>query len=223
MPIYDPAQDIRENPIPRRILSLVEAIAFYDLNIKVRCINIPSKSEFDCLDFKVSSDNIWSSSSIELLRVEKTIERWCIVLMEEANMIQRAALSLHTISRVTPLTQKAVYELKYASALDYMQRVTEWQTTNQTTDYPSSSQVSVPSMIKSEADVTGDPYFGLAYMIVLNWEDSQNSLKDFFGLIEGERRATKARIKACTTVAELEAVAWANWPYYNGNPPTATE
>lgn len=223
MAIHDPAQDIRDNPIPRRILSLVEAITAHDPSILVRSVNIPSKSEFDCLEFKVPSKNVWSSSSIELLRVEKTIERWCIILMEEANMIQRAALSLHTISRVTPLTQKTVYELKYASALDYVQRVTEWQTTNQTTDYPSTSQVSVPSMIKSEADVTGDPYFGLAYMIVLNWEDSQNTLKEFFGYIEGERRAAKARVKACTTVAELEAVAWANWPYYNGNPPTATE
>ncbi|SBV38341.1 hypothetical protein BN7874_172 [Phage NCTB] len=224
MSTYDVAAELRDSPLNRRVLSLVEVIAIQDPSIRVRCVKLPTQTEFNCLQWENPSDSTrWASSKLEEFRVAATIDAWIITLMEECNIIQRKALALHTISQTTPLTQKTVYELKFAAAVEYKTAVEEWQALNSTTDLPTHEQVPCPNILKSEADVTGDPYYYLALAIIANWTDSQVSLATFFGQLEGERRATKARISACTTVAELESLTWANWPAYEGNPPTPTE
>lgn len=222
MPIYDLKHNLElfSRPIP----SLVETITYYNPEIGVSCIQFPNQTEYENLIWDSEQDkNLFPEQELVQKQVAYTIDLWIIMLMEEANQLQRAALALHTISRDYTLTQKNMYDVKYTASVEYVERVQKWQADNATQDLPTNDQVEIPSTIFNEASRTGDPVYYLCLAIIKNFVDSSETLSAFYGKVEGERRITKQRIKACTTIEELLAVEWASWPDYEGNPPAPTD
>jgi hypothetical protein len=205
----------------RRILSMVETIHQLNPNIGVQSYSIPGKREYNCIQWDNPADkNTYTEALLLREQLKKTKDLWIILLMEEANAIQQKALSLHTISQEMPLHQKTLYDYKFDAAQDYVGRVQAWQQQEGTQALPSNEQVPVPPIILEEGSRTGDPLYYLCLAILHNFAESQETLKRFYGQVEGERRVTKQRIIACANIPELNNVEWANWPKYVGNPPT---
>lgn len=204
----------------RRILTFVEAINKLDSSVQVYAYTRPGHSEYNCLKWLNLADKArFPESTLLAEQLQLTKDLWIVLLMEEANLIQEKALSLHTISSGTPLTQKIMYDVKYEAAVQYVSDVHSWQSSNSTTDIPTHEQVTVPDIIYEEANRTGDPYYYMGLAIIDNYQLSQATLKKYYGQVEGERRVTKQRIIACANIAELKEVQWAQWPDYVGDPP----
>lgn len=207
-----------------RVLSLVEVVALLDPSVEVSSYLKPGDDEYNSIEWYDPADKArFTRTMLEEQQLQKTKENWIILLMEEANALQKAALSLHTISQHKPLYQKAMYDEKYKAAITYVGAVQQWQATEQTSALPTPEQVPVPDIIYEEGSRTGDPYYYLCLAIVQNYQDSESTLAKFYGQVEGERRLAKKRILACTTLQQLESVTWATWPNYTGNPPTPAD
>lgn len=208
----------------RTILSLVETIFKLDPNVEVYSIDFPGKTEYESINWINASDKSrFSEDFLEQKRVELTKEAWATQLMIEANQLQEAALALHTITDEKPLHQKSMYDIKYENSVKYVGDVQAWQSTNATEAIPTEEQVTVPPVLSNEAKHTGDPVYYLALAIINNFQQSQETLKAFYGEVEGIRRVKKREIVNCTTVEELENLQWVTWPAYEGDPPNPTD
>lgn len=137
---------------------------------------------------------------------------------EQANSIQEAATGYHTISKTTTMIQTDVYRMKHEEALNYAIRCEQILSING--DY---TVVPVPKLIKNESDAVGQDPYQLALSIIQNYNASNDSLKAYFGLVEGERRLLKRRILEAATITELLAVQWAQWPEYVPTTPVDLE
>lgn len=222
---FDLSSGLRNESIrERRLMTMVETINQIDSSVGVQSYRVPSKKEYDCIEWDTKTDKVrFTESYVLQQQLQKTKELWAIILMEEANALQQRALSLHTISQQEPLHQKELYDQKYTAASEYVSAVTLWQHENSTGDFPSVEQVSVPDIIYEEGSRTGDPLYYLCLAIIQNYKSTQDTLKKFYGQVEGERRVTKKRILACANITELQNVAWANWPNYIGDPPSPAD
>lgn len=137
---------------------------------------------------------------------------------EQANMIQEAATSYHTISKTTTMVQTDVYRMKHDEALNYAIRCEQVIAIGG--DY---TVLSVPALLRNESHAVGQDPYELAISIIQNFNASNDSLKSFFGHVEGERRLLKRRILEATTITELVNVSWANWPAYQQSTPVDLE
>lgn len=206
----------------RYVMTFVETIFLLDNTVSVDSIDYPNKSEYQNLNFHNPADATnFPESLLVQKRLEFTKDKWVTQLMLECNALQEAALALHTITKVKPLHQKSMYDLKYEASMSYVTEVDAWLLANSKTppDLPTSAQVAVPDMIGNEAAETGDPVYYLALAVIQNYNESQTSLQKYYGTIEGMRRVKKQEIVACTTIAQMEALSWITWPTYEGNPP----
>lgn len=184
--------------------TLIETIAYAFPNVPVYARG----DAYSDLVFE-NPDSVISESALAEYRLNYAKYLYIERSFEQANRIQEAATSYHTISKTTTMVQTDVYRMKHDEALNYVIRCE--QVISIGGDY---SVVTVPAFIKNESDLVGQDPYELAIAVIQNYNASNDSLKSYFGSIEGERRLLKRRILEATTLTELVNVQWADWPAY---------
>lgn len=116
--------------------------------------------------------------------------------MEVGNALQLRALSYHTISEKTASIQQDLYEYKFREALKYV-----------------GGDIDVP-LIQAEANVLGVSIDSIAVGVIENYRNSQTSLFEYYGLLEGTRRLVKRRILEATSIEELDSMSTVILPLY---------
>lgn len=165
-----------------------------------------------------SEDEIISEESLAAYRLNYAKYLYIERSFEQANGIQEAATSYHTISKTTTMVQTDVYRMKHDEAVNYAIRCE--QVISIGGDY---TVLTVPKLLKNESDAVGQDPYELALSVIQNYNASNDSLKSYFGTIEGERRLLKRRILEASTITELINIAWANWPVYTPTTPVDLE
>lgn len=166
----------------------------------------------------VGNDEPISEESLAAYRLNYAKYLYIERSFEQANSVQEAATGYHTISKTSTMIQTDVYRMKHEEALNYAIRCEQILSING--DY---TVVPIPKLIKNESDAVGQDPYQLALSIIQNYNASNDSLKAYFGLVEGERRLLKRRILEATTITELLAVQWATWPEYVPTTPVDLE
>ena len=124
---------------------------------------------------------------------------------EQANRAQEAATGYHTVSKTTTQIQTDVYRMKYEDALAY---VTACDSSSDRGSVP------IPLLIVNESELVQQDPYELALGVIKNFNGSNESLRSYFGSIEGIRRLLKKRILETNSISALEAMPWVTWPEY---------
>lgn len=179
------------------------------INWKFPEINVYSKGDnYSDIVFS-SSSQVISKSVLDIYRLHYTKLLYIQRSFEQANLMQQEATGYHTISNTTTLIQKDIYRMKYEDALNYAIRYEQVQSIGGDT-----SSVTVPELLANESEIVNQDPYELAISVISNYNASDNSLRSYFGEIEGIRRLLKRRILAAETLEQLVAIQWADWPIY---------
>lgn len=194
--------------IPRSICSFMEVLRNHYPDIKA----IARGKTYDDIVWENPADGTTLTAPVLMAKqVQCTMENWIHILFTEANMLQDYAATYFTFSnRGTVLTQVVMYEQKHNKAKEYVYDIATYNGTVE----EAKANVPVPPMIEEEATIAGDDPYELAQAIIQNYLESNEAMTAYYGQVEGERRLAKRRILACTSIAELEAVQWAQWPEF---------
>lgn len=199
--------------IPRPICSFLEVLRNHYPSITA----IARGKSYEDIEWENPADaSTLPKALMEGKRIQCTMENWIHILFTEANSLQQYAATYFTFSnRGTVLTQVSMYEQKHSKAKQYIYEISTYPGTLE----EAKAAVVVPVMLENEAIVSGDEPYDLAQAVIQNYLESNEAMTAYYGQIEGERRLVKRRILACTSIAELEAMEWANWPEFV--PPSA--
>lgn len=179
------------------------------INWKFPEINVYSKGDDYSDIIFASSAQVISKTVLDVYRLHYTKLLYIQRSFEQANLMQQEATGYHTISNTTTLIQKDIYRMKYEDALNYAIRYEQVQSVGGDT-----SSVSVPELLANESQIVNQDPYELAISVISNYNASDNSLRSYFGEIEGIRRLLKRRILAAETLDRLVAIEWADWPVY---------
>jgi hypothetical protein len=169
-------------------------------------------------DLVITSHHSISEYEAERVQLEYSKFLYIERSFEQANTLQQQATSYHTISKTTTQIQADIYKIKYDEACAYVKDYEEAQVKNEDV-----AQVTVPTIIKNESDVVNQDPYELCISIIQNYLGSNDSLKDYFGQVEGQRRILKRRILAANSVNELLTLSWVDWPEYRPSTPVDLE
>lgn len=183
------------------------------INWKFPTINVYSKGDLYSDVIFASSSEVITKAVLDLYRLHYTKLLYIRRSFEQSNLMQQEATGYHTISNTTILVQKEVYKMKYEDAFNYAIRYEQVQSVGGDV-----STVPVPDLLLNESQLVHQDPYELAISIISNYNASDNSLRSYFGEIEGIRRLLKRRILAAESLEQLTNIEWADWPVYS---PTA--
>lgn len=149
------------------------------------------------LDGVIQSAIQFSQSELDAIRLTYYKFLLSKYYMEVGNALQLRALSYHTISETTARVQQDLYEFKFKEAESYL----------------NDSNIETP-LLQAEASVLGVSVDSIAVGVIENYKKSQNSLFEYYGLLEGTRRLVKKRILEATSIEDLDSMSTVILPLY---------
>lgn len=169
-------------------------------------------------DLVITSGHSISEYEADRTRLEYSKFLYIERSFEQANTLQQQATSYHTISKTTTQIQADIYKIKYDEACLYVKQYETAQAKGE-----DAGLVTVPTIIKNESDVVNQDPYELSVSIIQNYLGSNDSLKDYFGQVEGQRRILKRRILSVNSINELLTLSWVDWPSYAPSTPVDLE